>query len=113
MVTDRYAIAFMPAVIRSEHDSAFDALLALDVPRDEAMDLTVAVWANPGEAIVAAVDGGRAVAAVPLGAGRWAACNANPEQSCTTQRDAERRLGKLAKRGRRGLVAVCHEERNP
>ncbi len=106
MVTDRYAIAFLPAVVRSEHESAFDALVALDVPRDEAMDLTVAEWGSVGAAIAAAVDGGRAVAAVPLPDGRWAACNTFPEHACRSERDAARRLEKILKRGRRGLVAA-------
>ncbi|MFC5299922.1 hypothetical protein [Azospira restricta] len=100
------SLRYFPAVVRSEHESALDALVALDLPRDEAMDLVVAAWGQPGGAILAAADGGRAVAAVPLADGRWAACNAYPEQSCASPADAERRLGKLAKRGRRGLVAA-------
>ncbi len=59
MVTDRYAILFLPAIIRSEHDSSLDALVALDLPRGEAMDLTVAGWGGAPLAILAAVDGGR------------------------------------------------------
>ena len=109
MVTDRYAIVFLPAVVRSEHDSALDALVALDLPRDEAMDLTVAEWGGAGLAILAAVDGGRPVAAVPLPDGRWAACNAYPEQAAATRSEAERRLQKLLKRGRRGLVAEARK----
>lgn len=105
MVTDRYDIAYLPAIIRSEHDSAFDALVALDLPRDEAMDLTVAVWGQAGGAIVATADGGRPVAAVPLPDGRWAACNAYPEHACSGRAEAERRLARLLRRGRRGLVA--------
>lgn len=105
MVTDRYAISYLPAIIRSEHDSAFDALLALDLPRSEAMDLTVAVWGRTAGSILAAADGGRPVAAVPLPDGRWAACNAYPEHAATTRGEAERNLAKLLKRGRRGIVA--------
>ncbi len=100
------SLHYLPAVIRSEHESALDALVALDLARDEAMDLVVAAWGQPGGAILAAVDGGRAVAAVPCADGRWAACNAYPEQACASPVEAERRLGKLVKRGRRGLVAV-------
>ncbi|MBI2308831.1 MAG: hypothetical protein HYU78_16205 [Rhodocyclales bacterium] len=96
---------YFPAIVRSEHDSALDALVALDLPRGEAMDLLVASWHQPGCAILAAVDGGRPVAAVPLADGRWAACNTFPEQVGATFADAERSLGKLLRRGRYGLVA--------
>jgi hypothetical protein len=113
MVTDRYGISFLPAIIRSEHDSAFDALLALDLPRDEAMDLTVAGWGGGegfGLAILASVDGGRPVAAVPLADGRWAACNVYPEHAAGSCTEAARRLKKLLRRGRHGIVA---EVRHP
>lgn len=96
---------FFPAIVRSEHDSALDALVALDLPRGEAMDLLVASWSDPGLAILAVVDGGRPVAAVPLADGRWAACNTFPEQRSTTLAEAERSLSRLLRRGRRGLVA--------
>jgi len=96
---------YIPAIIRSEHDSALDALLALDLPRDEAMDLLVAGWSAPGCAILATVDGGRPVVAVPQAGGRWAACNAYPEHVCHSPEEAGRRLRKLLKRGRHGLVA--------
>jgi len=97
--------AYLPAVIRSEHASALDALLALDLPRDEAMDLLVAAWPQSGLAIVTASEGGRAVAAVPLAGGRWAACNAFPEHLAETPDEAGRRLRRLVKRGRHGIVA--------
>lgn len=96
---------FFPAIVRSEHDSALDALVALDLPRGEAMDLLVASWGDPGRAILAVVDGGRQVAAVPLADGRWAACNTFPEHLAATFPEAERSLGRLLRRGRRGLVA--------
>lgn len=98
---------YFPAIVRSEHEAAFDALLALDVPRDEAMDLVVAGWRRGGGVLLAEVEGGRAVAAVPLPDGRWAACNAFPGHACASEAEAGRRLAKLAKRGRRGLVACC------
>lgn len=100
---------YCPAIVRSEHDSVFDALLALDVPRDEAMDLMVSRWGQPGGAILATVFGGRSVIAVPLGQGRWAACTAYPEQCSHSLAEAERGLEKLIKRlknGKRGLVAA-------
>lgn len=96
---------YFPAIVRSEHESALDALLALDLPRGEAMDLLVASWHQPGSAILAAVDGGRPVAAVPIADGRWAACNTFPEQVSATLAEAERSLGRLLRRGRHGLVA--------
>jgi hypothetical protein len=98
---------YFPAVIRAEYDSPIDALLSLRVPRDEALDLAAAAWAD-GQArcILARVDGGRQVAAILLPDGRWAACNAFTGQPCATPREAERRLGKLLRRGRRGTVGA-------
>ena len=52
------------------------------------------------------VDGGRAVAAMRLPEGRWVACNAYLEDGCSTRSEAERRLKKLLKRGRRGCVGA-------
>lgn len=97
---------YFPAVIRSEHDSPIDALVALGVPRDESMELVAASWNQPGLSLLTQVDGGRPVVVLPLGGGRWAACNAYPEQSCREANEAARRAEKLAKRGRRGLVGV-------
>lgn len=96
---------YFPAIIRSEHHAALDALIALDIPRGEVMNLVVAGWGRAIGTILAEVDGGRPVAAVPLADGRWAACNTFPDQSCTCPEEAERRLKRLLKRGRRGLVA--------
>ncbi len=95
---------YFPAIIRSEHEAALDALLALDLPRGEVMNLLVAHWGEVGRAILSEVDGGRAVAAVPLDDGRWAACNTFPEHVCASEAEAARRLSMLLKRGRRGLV---------
>lgn len=101
-------LSYFPAIIRSEHEAALDALVALDIPRGEAMNLLVAHWGEVGRAILAEVDGGRPVAAVPTPDGRWAACNTFPEHTCTSEREASRRLATLLRRGRRGLV-VCVE----
>lgn len=95
---------YFPAVLRSIHDSPIDALVALGLPREECMDLVAACWSQEGGPLLAAVDGGRAVAVLPVEAGRWAACNAYPEQSCDDPREAARRAARLAKRGRRALV---------
>ena len=83
------------------------ALIALDIPRGEVMNLIVARWGADTAAILAEVDGGRPVAAVPMPDGRWAACNTFPEQYCQCPAEAQRRLNKLLKRGRRGLVACA------
>ncbi|MDR0577353.1 MAG: hypothetical protein LBI87_07420 [Candidatus Accumulibacter sp.] len=98
---------YFPAVIRAEYDSPIDALVGLRVPRDEAMDLAAAAWADGrGRCIVARIDGGRSVAAIALADGRWAACNAFVGELCATPREAERRLARLLKRGRRGTVGA-------
>lgn len=103
---------YFPATICSEHDSPFDALLALCVARDEVMEL-VAAACLAGEAagegvdcIVAKADGGRDVAALRGAHGRWLACNAFLDSCCATRFDAERALEKRCKRGRRGCVGV-------
>lgn len=103
-------LVYFPAILRSEHESPIDALVALGLPREECMDLVAASWHRPGESLVAQVDGGRAVAVLPLPGGRWAACNAYLEHACASPRDAARRLEKLSKRGRQGLVGAFRQE---
>lgn len=100
------ARAYFPAILCAEHDSPIDALLALSVPRDEAMDLVAASW-QAGEAtcLVAILDGGRPVVVLRTSEGRWAACNAFLGDFSSTPEAAGRRLGKLLKRRRRGYVA--------
>jgi len=96
---------YFPAVVCVECDSPIDALLALCVPRDEAMDLVAASWRDDeGECILTTVDGGRSVAAIRTPTGQWAACHAFLDHACATRKEAERQLGKLLKRGRRGYV---------
>ena len=96
---------YFPAVVCAECDSPIDALLALCVPRDEAMDLVAASWRNDEcECILTTVDGGRSVAALRTPAGRWAACHAFLEHASATRSEAERQLRKLLKRGRQGYV---------
>ena len=103
---------YFPAILCVECDSPIDALLALHVPQDEAMDLVAAAWADGrARCVLARVDGGRQVAAILLPGGRWAACNAFAGQLCATPREAERRLEKLLKQGRRGAVGVIPAER--
>ena len=99
-------LGFFPAIVCAVFDSPIDALVALCVPRDEAMDLVAAFWGE-GEAlcIVATLDGGRPVAVLQTPEGRWAACNAFPGEMCATPQEAERRLDKLLRRGRQGYVA--------
>jgi hypothetical protein len=104
---------YFPAVIRAEYDSPIDALAGLRVPRDEALDLAAAAWADGrARCILARVDGGRRVAAILLPSGRWAACNTFIEQSCATPREAERRLEKLLRRGRRGTVGAMRANKS-
>jgi hypothetical protein len=119
--------SYFPAVICAEFDSPIDALVSLCVPHDEAMNLVAAAWRS-GESvseaaseaaseatseagseavcILATLDGGRRVAALPQADGRWAACNAFLDPCCATRAEAERLLAKRLKRGRRGLVGV-------
>jgi hypothetical protein len=98
---------YFPAVICAEYDSPIDALAGLRVPLDEALDIVATAWADgPARCVLARVDGGRQVAAILLPNGRWAACNAFTEQPCETPREAERRLGKLLRHGRRGTVGA-------
>ena len=100
-------LRYFPAISCGEFDSPIDALRALCVPHDEAMELVAAAWAHGDEEnLVTTVDGGRPVAAVFTPAGRWAACHAFLDHPCTTRREAERRLQKLLKRGRTGYVGI-------
>ena len=106
-------VLFFPAVICAEYDSPIDALIGLHVPLDEVMDLVAASWsAGDAKCVLASVDGGRHVAAIRLPEGRWAACNAFVEQVCTTRNEAERRLRKLLKRGKRGVVGMIEVARS-
>ena len=101
---------YCPAIICGEYDSPIDALIGLHVSQDEAQDLMAAAWAS-GEAhcIVAYVDGGRPVAAIRLSNGRWAACNAFLEHRCASRLEAERRLSKLLKRGKQGVLGTLQK----
>ena len=105
-------VQYFPAIICAEFDSPIDALLSLCVPQDEATTLVAASWRH-GEAacVVSTIDGGRAVAALPTPDGRWAACNAFLDDVCTTRPEAERRLRRLVKRGRRGMVGWLDSRR--
>ena len=98
---------YFPAILCAEFDSPIDALVALCVPHDEAMALVAASWSNaPDESLIATIDGGRQVAALPTPDGRWAACHAFLDHATSSRQDAERRLKKLLKRGRCGYVGV-------
>ena len=106
-MSDDSSRRFVPLIVCAEFDSPIDALLSLCVPHDEVMNLVSASWLSEGQdCVMTEVDGGRAVAVTRLPAGRWAACNAYPEYGCSTRSEAERRLGKLLKRHRRGCVGV-------
>ena len=111
-MNQRQEPCYFPAIVCAEFDSPIDALVSLCVPADEAMDLVSATWTT-GEAdcVMTVIDGGRTVAALRTAQGRWAACNAFAGQLCATAREAERRLEKLLKQGRRGTVGVIPAER--
>ena len=103
----KHVIRYFPAIVCAEFDSPVDALIGVHVPQDEALDLVMASWHDgPAECVLACVDGGRAVAAIRMESGRWAACNAFPEQGGPSRAEAERRLKKILKRGRRGCVGA-------
>ena len=96
---------YLPAIICAVFDSPIDALVGVHVAHDEAMELVAAAW-HRGHAtcVLAEVDGGRAVAAIRLADGRWAACNVFPEALCASLADAERQLKKRLKRRRQGCI---------
>ena len=96
-------------------DSPIDALVALCVPRDEAMELVAAAWADDqSSCVLATLEGGRSVAALRTEQGRWAACNAFHELASATRSDAERALQKLLVRGRSGYIGiVATDEKKP
>ena len=98
--------AYFPAIVRVECDSPIDALLALRVPRHEAMDLVAASWRETRPTpLLAILDGGRPVVVLRTPEGRWAGCNAFLGKLCASHEEANRRLGKLLKRCHRGYVA--------
>lgn len=104
-------LGYFPAILCTVCDSPIDALVALCVPRDDAMDLVAASWrARETGCIVAMLDGGRPVAVLLTPEGRWAACNAFLDELCTTPQEAGRRLSKLLKRGRQGYVGFIRRE---
>ena len=108
-------LSYFPALLCALYDSPIDALVAQCVPRDEALELVAAAWVGePQTCILATIDGGRSVAALRTEQGRWAACNAFPDQCCATPHDAERALKKLLKRGRQGYVGTLTvDEKKP
>lgn len=96
---------YFPAIVCMVCDSPVDALVALCVPRDEAMMLVAASWGSSETGcIVATLHGGRPIAVLHTPEGRWAACNAFLDEIFATPQEAGRRLERLLKRGRRGYV---------
>lgn len=101
----RDAQLYFAAIVRSEHDSPLDALVASCVPRHEAMELMAASWACPGShCLLALVDGGRPVVVLRTPTGRWAACNAFLGQLYATWQEADQRRAKLGKPCRQSYV---------
>ena len=96
---------YFPAIVCVVCDSPIDALVALCVPRQEAMMLVTASWGSGDtRCIVATLHGGRPIAALLTPEGRWAACNAFLDEIFSTPQEAGRRLDRLLRRGRRGYV---------
>ena len=96
---------YFPAILCIVCDSPIDALVALCVPRDEAMLLVTSTWRdNDAGCIIATLHGGRSIAVLLTPEGRWAACNAFMDELFATPQEAGRRLDQLLKRGRRGYV---------
>ena len=103
---------YFPAIVCVVCDSAIDALVALCLPRDEAMALVTASWRDgeaAGKCIVATLHGGRPIAVLATPEGRWAACNAFMDELYATPQEAGRRLAQLLKRGRLGYVGYIGE----
>jgi hypothetical protein len=100
-----HLFGYFPAIVCVVCDSPIDALVALCLPRDEAMALVTASWRESGAGcIVATLHGGRPIAVLPTPEGRWAGCNAFLDELFATPQEAGRRLDQLLKRGRLGYV---------
>jgi hypothetical protein len=98
-------LRYFPAIVCIVCDSPIDALVALCVPRKEAMELVTASWCGDETGcIVTTLHGGRPVAVLLTPEGRWAACNAFLDEFFATPQEASRRLAELLRRGRRGYV---------
>jgi hypothetical protein len=98
-------LKYFPAIVCIVCDSPIDALVALCVPRQEAMELvTASRWSDATGCIVATLHGGRPVAALLTPEGRWAGCNAFLDELFATPQEARKRLAELLRRGRRGYV---------
>jgi hypothetical protein len=103
-----HPFGFFPAIVCTVCDSPIDALVALCVPRAEAMMLFTASWrSGETECIMATLHGGRPIAVIHTPEGRWAACNAFLDEFFATPQEAGRRLDRLLKRGRHGYVGYA------
>jgi hypothetical protein len=102
-------LRYFPAIVCIVCDSPIDALVALCVPRKEAMELVIAsCWGDETGCIVTTLHGGRPVAALRTPERRWAACNAFMDELFATPQEASRRLAELLRRGRQGYVGHVH-----
>lgn len=101
-------LGYFPAIVCVICHSPIDALVALCLPRDEAMMLVTASWGSrEAGCIVATLHGGRPIAALLTPEGHWAACNLVLDEIFATPQEARRRLDRLLKRGRRGYVGYA------
>jgi hypothetical protein len=104
-------LRYFPAIVCIVCDSPIDALVALCVPRKDAMALITASWrSNETNCIVTTLHGGRPIAVLLTPEGRWAACNAFLDERFATPEQAGRRLAELLKRGRQGYVGHLRDE---
>ena len=105
---------YFPAILCQTCDSPIDALVALCLPRDEAMLLVTSAWRKKGsDCLVATLHGGRKIAVLATPEGRWAACNAFMDELYATPQEAGKRLEQLLKRGRRGYVGYIELAQAP
>ena len=105
------AYHYFPVILCLVCDSPIDALIALCLPRGEAMELfSAAQWSGDTGCMLATIHGGRRIAVMPTPEGRWAACNAFPDELFASPRDAQRKLDSLLKRGRTGYVGYVRRE---
>ena len=105
---------YFPAIVCLVCDSPIDALVALCLPRAEAMTLVATSWADQqADCLVASLHGGRTIAVLRTPEGRWAACNAFMDPLFATPEAARRKLDQLLRRGRVGYIGYLPRQAEP